>query len=168
MNYYLAIDIGASSGRHIVGWLENNEIKTDEVYRFPNGTKTQNKHLVWNIDKLFESVKKGIKAALKKYLHIESLAIDTWGVDYVLISNSGNLTPCLAYRDNRTEGVIDTVHSIISFEELYARMGIQFQPFNTIYQMYEDLKRKRLDMATDFLMIPEYLNYMLTGVVMHE
>jgi len=168
MNYYLAIDIGASSGRHIVGWLENNEIKTDEVYRFPNGTKMQNKHLVWDIDKLFKNVKKGIKAALKKYPHIESLAIDTWGVDYVLISNSGNLTPCLAYRDNRTEGVIDTVHSIISFEELYARTGIQFQPFNTIYQMYEDLKRKRLDMATDFLMIPEYLNYMLTGVVMHE
>lgn len=168
MNYYLAIDIGASSGRHIVGWLEDNEIKTDEVFRFPNGTKTRNNHLIWDIDSLFENVKKGIKAAFKKYSLIKSLAIDTWGVDYVLLTNSGNLPPCLAYRDNRTEAVIDEVHTAISFNELYKRTGIQYQPFNTIYQMYDDLKRKRLDVATDFLMIPEYLNYMLTGIKMHE
>ena len=89
MNYYLAIDIGASSGRHIVGWLENNEIKTEEVYRFSNGMKMQNKHLVWDTSSLFENVKKGIKAAFKKYSTIKSLAIDTWGVDYVLMTNSG-------------------------------------------------------------------------------
>lgn len=168
MNYYLAIDIGASSGRHIVGWCENNEIKTDEVYRFPNGTKKQNGHLVWDLNSLFENVKKGIKVALKKYPNIKSLAIDTWGCDYALITNSGYLTPCLAYRDNRTQAVIDEVHKIIPFEELYARTGIQYQPFNTVYQLYEDMRRNRLDMATDFLMIPEYLNYMLTGVKMHE
>ena len=168
MNYYLAIDIGASSGRHIVGWLENNEIKTDEVFRFPNGTKTQNKHLVWDMDSLFENVKKGIKAAFKKYPQIKSLAIDTWGVDYVLLTNGGNLTPCFAYRDNRTQEAINEIHSRMSFNELYERTGIQFQPFNTVYQLYDDLKRKRLDVATDFLMIPEYLGYMLTGVKMHE
>ncbi len=168
MNYYIAIDIGASSGRHIVGWLENNEIKTDEVYRFFNGMKTQNKHLVWDVNALFENVKKGIKVAFKKYQQIKSLAIDTWGVDYVLLTNNGNLTPCLAYRDNRTEAVIDEVHKLVSFEELYERTGIQFQPFNTVYQFYEDNRRRRLDIATDFLMIPEYLNYMLTGVKMHE
>ncbi len=168
MTYYLAIDIGASSGRHIVGWLENNEIKTEEVYRFPNGTKKQNNHLVWDTKTLFENVKRGIKAAHKKYPYIKSLAIDTWGVDYVLMTDSGDLTPCLAYRDNRTEAVIDEVHEIVPFEELYARTGIQFQPFNTIYQMFEDNWRGRLDLARDFLMIPEYLNYMLTGVKMHE
>ena len=168
MNYYLAIDIGASSGRHIVGWLENNEIKTDEVYRFPNGTKAQNNHLVWDIDSLFENVKKGIKAAFEKYPNIKSLAIDTWGVDYVQTTNSGYLPPCFAYRDNRTEAVIDEVHNLIPFEELYEKTGIQFQPFNTVYQLYDDLKRKRLDAANDFLMIPEYLSYMLTGVKMHE
>ena len=167
-NYYLAIDIGASSGRHIVGWKENNEIKTDEVYRFPNGTKTQNKHLVWDVDSLFENVKKGIKAAFKKYPDIKSLAIDTWGVDYVLFTNCGQLTPCLAYRDNRTEAVIDEVHKLIPFAELYARTGIQFQPFNTIYQLYDDLKRKRLSTATDYLMLPEYLNFKLTSIKMHE
>ncbi len=168
MNYYLAIDIGASSGRHIVGWFENNKIKTDEVFRFPNGTKKQNGHLVWDINSLFENIKKGIKEARKKYPCIKSLAIDTWGVDYVLITNSGELTPCYAYRDNRTETIIEKVHKLVSFEELYRRTGIQFQPFNTIYQMFDDKHHGRLDISTDFLMIPEYLNYMLTGVKMHE
>ncbi|MDE7463431.1 MAG: rhamnulokinase [Clostridiales bacterium] len=168
MTYYLAIDIGASSGRDIVGWLENDEIKTDEVYRFPNGTETMNGHLVWDINWLFENVKKGIKSAFKKYPNIKSLAIDTWGVDYVLITNNGYLPPCLAYRDNRTEAVIEEAHALVPFEEMYKRTGIQFQPFNTVYQMFEDNKRGRLDVAADFLMIPEYLNYMLTGVKMHE
>ena len=168
MNYYLAIDIGASSGRHIVGWLEEGEIKTDEVYRFPNGTKNQNGRLVWDIKSLFDNVKKGIKAAFRKYPVIKSLAIDTWGVDYVLITNSGELTPCLAYRDNRTEAVIDDVHKLVPFEELYERTGIQYQPFNTVYQMFDDKRRGRLSISTDFLMVPEYLNYMLTGVKMHE
>lgn len=168
MNYYLAIDIGASSGRHIVGWCENNEIITDEVYRFPNGTKEQSGHLIWDLDSLFENVKRGIKAAFEKYPNIESLAIDTWGCDYALITAGGRLTPCFAYRDNRTEGVTDDVHRRISFDQLYKRTGIQFQPFNTVYQLYDDLRRKRLDGATDFLMIPEYLNFMLTGVKMHE
>ena len=136
--YYLAIDIGASSGRHIVGLEEGGKIITEEVYRFPNGTKTQCGHLVWDIDGLFRNVKKGIKRALSKYPQIQSLAIDTWGVDYVLMTDSGPLMPCLAYRDSRTKSVIDEVHSIIPFEELYSKTGIQFQPFNTVYQLYED------------------------------
>lgn len=168
MKYYLAIDIGASSGRHIVGWRENNEIKTDEVYRFPNGTKTQNGHLVWDTETLYKSVVTGIKRAFNKYPQIESLAIDTWGCDYVLITDNGELTPCLAYRDNRTERVIGKVHESMPFEKLYSRTGIQFQPFNTLYQLCEDRDRKRLDLSTDFLMIPEYLNYRLTGVKMKE
>ena len=166
--YYLAIDIGASSGRHIVGREEDEKIITEEVYRFPNGTKTQCGHLVWDIDGLFRNVKKGIKRALSKYPQIQSLAIDTWGVDYVLMTESGPFMPCLAYRDSRTKSVIDEVHSIIPFEELYSKTGIQFQPFNTIYQLYEDKKRGRLSAATDFLMVPEYLNYLLTGVKKKE
>lgn len=166
--YYLAIDIGASSGRHIVGCEEDGKIITEEVFRFPNGTKTQCGHLVWDIDNLFKNVKKGIKRALSKYPQIQSLAIDTWGVDYVLMTESGPFMPCLAYRDSRTKSVIDEVHSIIPFEELYSKTGIQFQPFNTIYQLYEDKKRGRLSVVTDFLMIPEYLNYLLTGVKKKE
>lgn len=169
MDYYLAIDIGVSSGRHIVGWLEDGELRTQEVYRFPNGTKNQNGRLVWDMKSLFDSVLTGIKAALRKYTRIKSLAIDTWGVDYVLITDSGtSLMPCFAYRDNRTQAITDEVHKLIPFEELYKRTGIQFLPSNTIYQLYDDLKRRRLDFVTDFLMIPEYLNYMLTGIRMRE
>lgn len=120
-------------------------------------SRTEQKHridtLYWDINSLFENVVKGIRFALKKYPLIKSLAIDTWGVDYVLLSNDVVITPCLAYRDNRTAEVIDKLHKTISFEELYDRTGIQFQLFNTIYQFYEDNRRGRLDMATDFLMI---------------
>ena len=105
MKYYLAIDIGASSGRHIVGWLENGEIKTEEVFRFPNGVREEHGHLVWDTEALFENVKAGIKAALQKY-EIRSLAIDTWGVDYVLLKGDEAVSPCYAYRDSRTERAI--------------------------------------------------------------
>lgn len=165
--FYLAIDIGASSGRHIVGWQEGGEIATEEVYRFPNGVKEENGHLVWDIASLFSHVKAGIKAAFSKY-KIESLAIDTWGVDYVLMNGDREILPCYAYRDSRTERVIPRVHRAMSFEELYAHTGIQFQPFNTVYQLYDDLCEGRLETATDFLMLPAYLSYRLTGVKSHE
>lgn len=168
MNCYLAIDIGASSGRHIVGWKENNNIRTEEVFRFPNGVKEENGHLVWDIKSLAENVVKGIKAAFEKYPHIKSLAIDTWAVDYVLLRGKQEILPCYAYRDNRTEKGIQLVHGKISFEELYAKTGIQFQTFNTVYQLYDDILSGRLEKATDFLMIPEYLSYVLTGKKIHE
>ena len=162
MRRYLAIDIGASSGRHIVGWKENNEIKTEEVYRFNNGVKEFNGHLIWDIDEIEKQVRLGIDKALEKY-DIESLSIDTWGVDYVLLKNNEVVYPVYAYRDSRTEDAIKQVHSIVSFGELYEHTGCQFQPFNTIYQLYDDLKNDRLNDVTDFLMIPEYLLYKLTG-----
>ncbi len=167
MKYALAIDIGASSGRHIIGWKEGDEIRTEEVYRFPNGVKEEDGHLIWDVDLLFSEVGTGIDIAKQKY-EIESLSIDTWGVDYVLMNGDEELYPVYAYRDDRTQGSIDEVHSIIPFEELYAHTGCQFQPFNTIYQLYDDKKKGRLDEATDFLMIPEYLMYKLTGVKMKE
>ena len=163
MKYYLAIDIGASSGRHIIGYVEDGELKTDELYRFYNGMDTVDGHLVWDTDRLLEEVITGIGECFKKYDKIESLSIDTWGVDYVIMNGDEEVTPTYAYRDSRTEDVIDEVHSLIPFEELYSRTGIQFQKFNSIYQLYVDKKAGRLDNATDFLMIPEYLMYKLTG-----
>lgn len=162
MKYALAIDIGASSGRHIVGWLEDNKIQTKEVYRFDNGVKECNGHLIWDIKYLESKVIKGIAVAQSEF-PIDSLSIDTWGVDYVLMNNDDIIFPVYAYRDNRTERIIDEVHSLIPFEELYKHTGCQFQPFNSIYQLYDDLKEGRLEKATDFLMIPEYLIYSLTG-----
>ncbi|MBQ1362312.1 MAG: rhamnulokinase, partial [Oscillospiraceae bacterium] len=85
MKRYLAVDIGASSGRHIVGWTENGERKTEELYRFPNGVTELDGHLTWDIDALVGHVKQGIAIAKEKYPEIESLSVDTWGVDYVLM-----------------------------------------------------------------------------------
>ncbi len=168
MKYYLAIDIGASSGRHIVGWREGKEICTKEVYRFPNGVTKENGHLVWDIECLYYSVLAGIREAFRLYPSIESLSIDTWGVDYVLLDGDGEIMPVYAYRDSRTEAVIPKVHEIIPFSELYSKVGCQFQPFNGIYQLYDDKLKGRLDEATDMLMIPEYLMYKLCGVKARE
>lgn len=168
MKYYLAIDIGASSGRHIIGWREGDEIKTKEVYRFPNGVTKQDGHLVWDIECLYNSVLAGIREAFRLYPQIESLSIDTWGVDYVLLDGDKAILPVYAYRDSRTEAVIPKVHEIISFSELYSKVGCQFQPFNSIYQLYDDKLNGRLDRATDMLMIPEYLMYKLCGVKARE
>ena len=169
MKYYLAIDIGASSGRHIVGWLEDGEIKTEEVYRFANGNETKDGHLVWNIGKLYEEVKNGLKAAKEKGYTPISIGIDTWAVDYALLDKEdGLIGDVFAYRDNRTESVIEQVHGIISFNELYKRTGIQFQQFNTIYQLYADKQSGKLENAESFLMLPDYLNFLLTGVKNQE
>lgn len=168
MRYYLAIDIGASSGRHIVGWQENGTIMTQEVHRFPNGVKEQNGHLIWDVDALYESVVEGIQKAFAQYPKIESLSVDTWGVDYVLFKGNEELRPCYAYRDTRTEAVIPEVHEKVPFSTLYRHTGCQFQPFNTIYQLYDELKNGRLEGVTDMLLIPEYLLYKLSGVKARE
>ena len=168
MKYYLAIDIGASSGRHIVGYRENGEIKTKEVYRFPNGMDNALGSLVWNTERLFSEIKRGIKLAHDEFGKIESLSIDTWGVDYVLLSDDREIFPVYAYRDPRMDAVIDEVHSIVLFETLYERTGISFERFNTVYQLYADKKAGRLEGATDFLMLPEYFMYKLTGVKKKE
>ena len=168
MKQYLAIDIGASSGRHIVGWREDGELRTKEVYRFPNGVLEQNGHLIWDIDALLAHVQAGIAAAKAEFSSIVSLSIDTWGVDYVLLRGDEKVRPVYAYRDSRTETVIPKVHEILPFSELYARTGCQFQPFNSIYQLYTDKLAGRMEGVTDFLMIPEYFLWKLCGVKAKE
>jgi len=163
MKYYLAIDLGATSGRHIVSYMEDGEIKLDEVYRFPTGMKPSNDGLVWEHDVLFGHIKEGIKEAFKRYKNIKSLSIDTWGVDYVLLNGNTPLKPYFAYRNERTLKRIDEVHSVIPFEKLYEKTGTQFATFNTLYQLYDDLKEGRLDKATDFLFLPQYYSFLLTG-----
>ena len=167
MKKHLAIDIGASSGRHIVGWQENGEVRTEEVFRFPNGVTEKDGHLTWDIDALLGYVREGIDAALARYPDLATLSVDTWGVDYVLMRGDQEVLPCYAYRDSRTEASIPKVHEIMPFNELYSHTGIQYQPFNTIYQLYADKLAGRLEGVTDFLMIPEYLMYKLSGVKSH-
>ena len=158
MRYCLAIDIGASSGRHIVGWMEDGELKTEEVFRFPNGAKEQDGHLIWDMEEMLGYVREGISKARERY-EISSLSIDTWGVDYVLMKGDEEVRPVYAYRDHRMDEVVPKVHEKIPFEELYSIAGCQFQPFNSIYQLYADKLAGRLEGVTDFLMIPEYLMY---------
>ncbi len=167
MKYALAVDIGASSGRHIVGWYENGVLRTEEVYRFPNGVTEQDGHLVWDMRTMLEHVKTGIARAKERF-PVTSLSVDTWGVDYVLMRGDEEVLPVYAYRDSRTEAVIPQVHERMPFAELYARTGCQFQPFNSVYQLYADKTAGRLEGVTDFLMIPEYLMYKLTGVKKKE
>ncbi len=169
LEYFLAIDIGASSGRHIVGRWDGGKIETDEVYRFPTGVCRKDGCLEWDINRIFECVVLGIREAFTKHPGIKCLSIDTWAVDYVLLDEGGQpIYPCYAYRDLRTEAVIDEVHSIVPFEKLYGKTGIQFQPFNTIYQLYADKKAGRLEGAAGLLMLPEYFTYRLTGAKLRE
>lgn len=169
MNYYLAIDIGASSGRHILGYIDNGRLKLEEIHRFENYITNQNSTLVWDIEHLVNEVKKGI-AKCKEIGKIPcTVAIDTWGVDYVLLDeNKKEIKPCYCYRDSRTYAVVDEVESLVSPAQLYAKTGIQKQNFNTIYQLYADKKNGKLLNAKYFLMMPEYLSFKLTGVCKNE
>lgn len=167
--YYLAIDIGASSGRHILGCVENGRLSLEEIYRFDNSIKNENGTLVWDTENLFARVKAGIKRCSEIGKIPKTIAIDTWGVDYVLLDESKKeILPAVAYRDGRTEKSMNAVGEIISQKELYSRTGIQKQSFNTIYQLYADKLSGKLDKARYFLMMPEYLSFKLTGEMRNE
>lgn len=168
MKYYLAIDLGASSGRHVVGHFENNELKLEEVYRFRTEMDDSSNGLVWNIPSILREIKTGIKIAFKKYKEIESLSIDTWGVDYVLMDGEKEIPPYYAYRNDRNQKSAEKVHKFLPFEEIYKRTGIQFAAFNTIYPLYDDKEKGRLAKTTDYLMLPCYFVYKLTGIKTHE
>ena len=169
MSYYLAIDIGASSGRHILGSLENGRLVLEEIYRFENVLTECGGATCWDIERLLSEVKCGIARCKELGKIPKSIAIDTWGVDYVLLDGEGKeILPAVSYRDGRTEISAKEVMEIISQDELYSLTGIQKMSFNTIYQLYSDKKSGKLDSAKRFLMIPEYLSYKLTGVMKNE
>ena len=165
---HLAIDIGASSGRHIVGEVVDGRMELTEVYRFENGLTHRNGHLCWDIDALAEEVVRGLAAAKAAGFEPATIGIDTWAVDYVLLDERDQrIGDVVGYRDARTDGVRDALElaGILSFDEHYARTGIQYQQFNTAYQLCalsrED--RAELDSAKALLMVPDYLNWVLTG-----
>lgn len=169
MNNYLAIDIGASSGRHILGCFENGVLKTTEIYRFENAMKDINGHLVWDVEELLKQVVAGIAECKTIGFIPATIAIDTWGVDYVLIDKTGKeIMPAYAYRDSATSAVQKEVASLVTRDEMYARTGIQHQNFNTVYRLYCDKLEGRLDAASRMLMMPEYLSYKLTGKLINE
>lgn len=169
MKYYLSIDIGASSGRHILSSVQNDKLILEEVYRFENGMTEKDGHLVWDYKKLFSDILQGMKECKKAGKIPVSVGIDTWGVDYALIDKAGEVIgDVFAYRDGRTAEPIKKLHSKIPFETLYERTGSQFQIYNTIYQLYTDKLSGKLANAERFLMMPDFFNYLLTGVMKNE
>lgn len=171
MNYYLAVDIGASSGRHILSHLENGKIVLEEIYRFENGIKEVDGFKTWDASELFQHILTGMKKCKEIGKIPVSMGIDTWAVDFVLLDKEDNpIGPVVAYRDGRTKDMDKEVYKLISEEDLYHRTGIQKQLFNTIYQLMaiKVKQPKMLDEAEHMLMIPDYFHYKLTGQKIQE
>ena len=171
MRKHLAIDIGASSGRHILGWVEDGRIQLKEIYRFDNSQVVRNGHDCWDIQSLARHVLLGCKAAADIGEIPETVGIDTWGVDFVLVDDRGlPVGDAVAYRDRRTDGMPEYVDSVIPFAELYAHTGIQKAVFNTIYQLAALKKEnpEQIEKADRLLFIPDYLNFVLTGRQVNE
>ena len=169
--YYLAIDIGASSGRHILAHKEGGKMVLEEVYRFPNGMEEKDGELVWDSERLFNEIKNGMKRCRELGKIPVSLGIDTWGVDFVLLDDKGErIGNAAAYRDSRTKGMDEKVYEIVDEDELYALTGIQKQIYNTIYQLMAVKERtpQALSRAKRLLLTPDYFNYLLTGKAAEE
>jgi rhamnulokinase len=171
MDTFLAFDIGASGGRAIVGTLKGGAVSLREIRRFYNGMTLIHGRYHWDIYRLFEDIKNGIKDAVKQNDIPLSVGVDTWGVDYGLMDDAGHILDLpYAYRDPRTHNSMEEVFRIIPKEKIYALTGIQFLQFNTLFQLYS-AKRDRLpamQIARALLFMPDLLNYLLTGIKSSE
>ena len=164
--YFLAVDIGASSGRHILSHMEDGKILLEEVFRFENGMTEIDGHKCWDSELLFSHIKEGMKKCAELGKIPCYMGIDTWGVDYVLVDKEGKrIGNTVGYRDDRTTGIDREVYQIIPEKELYARTGIAKQVFNTIYQLVALKKEnpEQLLAAETLLLSPDYYNFLLTG-----
>jgi rhamnulokinase len=170
-DYYLAIDLGASGGRHILGCIEDGKLQLKEIYRFINAPVKEGKSFLWDIDSLSNEIIAGLRACSQWIKEkqssgnevgiLRSLGIDTWGVDYVLLDENGNaIKPVFAYRDSRTEPFLKNP---MPFEDRYKITGIADLPFNTIYQLLADKAAGRLQKAKYMLQLPEYFSQLLAG-----
>ena len=169
--YFLAIDIGASGGRHMLGAIENGKLNLEEIHRFKNGMVEKNGSLCWDVEKLFDEILTGIAKCKTIGKIPQSVGIDTWGVDFALLDKNGNaIGDMVAYRDSRTNDMDTLLAEYISDAELYARTGIQKLKFNTIYQLLALQKQnpETLVQADALLLVPEYFSYLLTGERKHE
>lgn len=165
--YYLAVDIGASSGRHILASMVDGKINLEEIYRFPNGMDNVDGVLCWDVKRLFTEIKNGLKKCKELGKIPSFMGIDTWAVDYVLLDKEDKiLGKTVGYRDSRTNGMDEKVYETIPLSALYARTGIQKQIFNTIYQLMavKQSHPEYLEQAESMLMIPDYFDFLLTGV----
>ncbi|HLP04710.1 MAG TPA: rhamnulokinase family protein [Paludibacter sp.] len=165
-NSFLAFDLGATSGRTILGTIQNDRIQIKELTRFPNQILQIGEHFHWNIYQLFEHLKAGLSAAKKENIEITSIGIDTWGVDFALLAADGSLLGIpFAYRDPHTTGVPEEYFNLISRDEVYGFTGIQVMDFNSLYQLFALKKsgNSLMEAAREILFMPDALSYLLTG-----
>jgi rhamnulokinase len=169
---FLAFDIGAESGRALLGNLKDNKIELKEIHRFPNGMMNVLGHYHWNIYRLYEEIQKSLEiCAIEEKVMPEAIGIDTWGVDYALLAKDGSILEVpFAYRDPRTNSAIEEFFTIVPRKKIYELTGNQFLQFNTLFQLYAAKRDKSpiLEMATDLLFMPDVLNYMITGIKKSE
>ncbi len=160
--YYAAVDMGASSGRLILGHMENGKIELEEIHRFENGMVKKDGELCWEFDRIFKEIVTGLKKCKEIGKIPVSMGVDTWGVDFVLLDKDEKVIGnTVGYRDHRTEGMDEEVYKTISLEELYARTGIQKAIFNTVYQLMAVKKKhpEYLEQAETLLHVPDYFHY---------
>lgn len=169
MKYYLAVDIGASSGRHILASTDGGKIYLEEIYRFDNGPIEKDGSLFWDVEYLYTQIVAGLKKAKEIGKIPHSIGVDTWGVDYALLDKEDKVIGGVyAYRDSRTEKQIPLVHKKVPFESLYENTGLGFASYNTVYQLSDDLYSGRMEKAESLLMLPDYFHFRLTGVKRQE
>lgn len=160
MDAVAAVDLGATSGRVMLGYVGHNELSVRPVARFPNGPVERNGSLHWDIARLYDDVLGGLAAALREEHDVRSIGVDSWAVDYALLKEGELLGDVFHYRDERTSRAVPLVHARVSAAELYAANGLQFLPFNTLYQLSAEAD---LAAADTFLLVPDLLDFWLTG-----
>lgn len=171
-NHFLAFDLGASSGRAMLGILEEGKLELVEIHRFKNQMIQIHGTYFWNIISLFEELKTGLKKCVTEF-HIQpdSIGIDTWGVDYALLNNEGHLVGLpFAYRDHRTDNSMNDFFEILPKKDTYLLTGIQFMQFNTLFQLFSSVQSEYsgLNVAEKLLFIPDFLSYLFTGIAKNE
>ncbi|MDU4696142.1 MAG: rhamnulokinase [Paenibacillus sp.] len=168
MRDYVAVDIGASSGRLVRGTLQDGRLALQEIHRFENGFSERDGHCYWDIDHLYREILRGLQQAKKLGIERCTLGIDTWAVDYALLDEKGErIGEVYAYRDSRTLEAVPQVHAAYPFARIYEITGIQQLTFNTLYQLYAH-DPKELAAAKEVLLVPDYLYYLLSGRKMNE
>lgn len=170
--YFLAFDLGASSGRAILGTLSEDKLELTEIHRFVNQMQWINGHYFWNIFSLFNELKTGLRKCVKEYgIQPASIAVDTWGVDFVHLNKEGLILSLpFAYRDSRTNTSMKDLFQLIPATEVYARTGIQFMQFNSLFQLFSMVRDQSslLDITDSILFMPDALNYLFTGIKKSE
>ncbi len=165
---FLAFDLGAESGRAVLGVLDGGNLAVREIHRFPNIPLSRQGQIHWNVDALFNEMTQALSISKRETAQkLESISVDTWGVDFGLLDGEGNLIGLpFCYRDSRTEGAMEEFFTLLSRRELYEATGIQFMPFNTLFQIYSMVRDRSplLEQAADLLFMPDVFNYLLTGI----